>query len=60
MADDVEDSSLMRRGQPCTHLKFGVDYAVNTSSFMYFSPLARLADFVDNPLLQSKLMRIFI
>jgi geranylgeranyl pyrophosphate synthase len=46
MIDDIEDDSLKRRGQPCIHLKYGVDYACNTSNFIYFLPMNRLDDFI--------------
>ncbi|MFA6329600.1 MAG: polyprenyl synthetase family protein [Candidatus Micrarchaeia archaeon] len=36
MVDDVEDSSDMRRGRPCTHIKYGVDVAVNAGNAMYY------------------------
>ncbi len=36
MVDDVEDSSDMRRGSPCTHIKYGVDVAVNAGNAMYY------------------------
>jgi geranylgeranyl diphosphate synthase type I len=36
MVDDVEDSSELRRGKPCTHKLFGVDVAINAGNFMYF------------------------
>ena len=39
MVDDVEDDGDLRRDKPCTHKIFGVDIAVNASSFMYFLPL---------------------
>jgi geranylgeranyl pyrophosphate synthase len=38
--------SLKRRGEPCSHIKFGVDVAVNTGNFMYFSPMARIHEFI--------------
>ncbi|ODV83115.1 hypothetical protein CANARDRAFT_203716 [[Candida] arabinofermentans NRRL YB-2248] len=34
--DDIEDSSNLRRGKPCSHLIFGVPQAINTSNYMYF------------------------
>lgn len=40
VADDVEDSSELRRGKPCIHKLYGVDVAVNLSSAMYFFPFA--------------------
>lgn len=42
IVDDIEDRSEMRRGQPCSHLKFGVDVAVNAGNFMYFLPALSL------------------
>jgi len=36
MVDDVEDNSDMRRGRPCTHIKYGVDVAVNAGNAMYY------------------------
>lgn len=36
IVDDLEDGSLMRRGDKCIHLKYGQDIAVNTGTFMYF------------------------
>ena len=38
MADDVEDSSALRRGKPCTHVLFGADIAINAAESMYFIP----------------------
>jgi geranylgeranyl pyrophosphate synthase/intein/homing endonuclease len=42
MQDDVEDDSQARRGQSCTHHKFGVDTAVNTGTIMFFWPMAKV------------------
>jgi len=36
MVDDIEDNSDMRRGKPCTHIKYGVDVAVNAGNAMYY------------------------
>jgi geranylgeranyl pyrophosphate synthase len=44
MQDDVEDDSAARRGQPCTHHKFGVDTAVNTGTIMFFWPMAKILE----------------
>ena len=43
IADDIEDSSEMRRGKPCTYKIFGVDIAINLSQAMYFLPLIVLS-----------------
>jgi geranylgeranyl diphosphate synthase type I len=39
MVDDLEDSSELRRGKPCTYRIFGIDIAVNAGNAMYFLPL---------------------
>ena len=44
IADDIEDSSEMRRGKPCTYKIFGVDVAINLSQVMYFLPLIVLSE----------------
>ena len=46
IVDDLEDSSLMRRGDKCIHLKFGVDYAINSGTLMYYAPISHLATYV--------------
>ena len=42
MIDDIEDDSKIRRGKPCTHIKYGIDIAVNAGNFMYYVPLLPL------------------
>ncbi|MBS7624648.1 MAG: polyprenyl synthetase family protein [Candidatus Bathyarchaeia archaeon] len=44
IADDIEDSSEMRRGKPCTYKIFGVDVAINLSQSMYFLPMIVLSE----------------
>jgi len=44
IADDIEDSSEMRRGKPCTYRIYGLDIAVNLSQAMYFLPMIVLSD----------------
>lgn len=39
MVDDVEDSSELRRGKPCTYITFGQDIAINAGNAMYYIPL---------------------
>lgn len=34
--DDVEDSSLLRRGSPTAHTVFGIPHTINTSGYVYF------------------------
>jgi len=42
MIDDVEDSSEIRRGKPCTYKLFGIDIAINAGNAMYYLPLLTL------------------
>ncbi|MBS7604711.1 MAG: polyprenyl synthetase family protein [Candidatus Bathyarchaeia archaeon] len=44
IADDIEDSSEMRRGKPCTYKIYGLDIAINLSQAMYFLPIIVLSD----------------
>jgi len=59
MVDDLEDKSLMRRGQPCTYLKFGEDYAVNTGTLMYYAPVAKIDSFIRDDKIKLQLHRIY-
>ena len=31
----------MRRGQPCTYLKYGQDLSINAGNFLYFYPFTK-------------------
>ena len=42
--DDIEDSSDLRRGKPCTHKLCGIDIAVNAGNTMYYLPLLPLME----------------
>jgi geranylgeranyl diphosphate synthase type I len=44
IVDDLEDSSELRRGKPCTYRIFGVDVAVNVGNAMYYLPLLPLME----------------
>ena len=44
VVDDIEDSSEIRRGKPCTYKIFGIDIAVNAGNAMYFLPLVPLME----------------
>ena len=55
IVDDVEDGSVMRRGGPCTYIKYGMDYSVNAGNFMYFAPLIKIKEFVKNEKIIEKL-----
>ena len=57
--DDLEDSSLMRRGDKCIHIKYGVDYSVNTGTLMYYAPMNKLSEFVADRDIQNEICRIY-
>jgi geranylgeranyl diphosphate synthase type I len=40
--DDIEDSSEMRRGKPCSYKIYGSDVAINVGNAMYYLPLLPL------------------
>jgi geranylgeranyl diphosphate synthase, type I len=40
--DDIEDSSELRRGKPCTYKIYQIDIAVNAGNAMYYLPLLPL------------------
>jgi geranylgeranyl diphosphate synthase, type I len=42
VVDDIEDSSELRRGKPCTYKIYGVDIALNVGNAMYYLPLLPL------------------
>jgi geranylgeranyl diphosphate synthase type I len=42
VVDDIEDSSELRRGKPCTYKLFQLDIAVNAGNAMYYLPLLPL------------------
>lgn len=44
MIDDIEDSSELRRGKPCTYRIYGLDIAVNAGNAMYYLPLLPLME----------------
>ncbi|MCB0403171.1 MAG: polyprenyl synthetase family protein [Bdellovibrionales bacterium] len=42
--DDIQDGSLMRRGQPTLHRSLGVPLAINTGNWLYFRPLEQVRE----------------
>jgi geranylgeranyl pyrophosphate synthase len=48
--DDIEDNSLLRRGEECLHLKYGLDVALNAGNTLYFLPSVELFNhkYLDN------------
>ncbi|CAN9232035.1 hypothetical protein CUC08_Gglean001555 [Alternaria sp. MG1] len=54
LVDDVEDSSLLRRGIPVAHSIFGTPQTINSANYVYFRALSLLLS-MNNP----KLIEIF-
>ncbi|KAL6151696.1 geranylgeranyl pyrophosphate synthetase [Exserohilum turcicum] len=54
LVDDVEDSSLLRRGIPVAHAIFGTPQTINSANYVYFRALALLLS-MNNP----RLIEIF-
>ena len=41
LIDDIEDSSVVRRGKPVAHLIYGVAYTINSANYVYFLELQK-------------------
>lgn len=46
--DDIEDNSVLRRGQPCAHLIYGIPQTINSANYIYFEALHDILQF-QNP-----------
>ncbi len=58
MIDDIEDSSELRRGKPCTYRLFGLDIAINVANEMFYLPLLPLIKNRDK-LSKDKIIQIY-
>jgi len=58
MIDDIEDSSELRRGKPCTYRLFGLDIAINVANEMFYLPLLPLIK-NRNRLSEDKIIKIY-
>ena len=47
--DDIEDGSEERRGKPAVHIKYGLDQALNSGSFLYMLSLACINSWEASP-----------
>ncbi|KAG0249476.1 geranylgeranyl pyrophosphate synthetase, partial [Mortierella polycephala] len=54
LIDDIEDDSVLRRGEPVAHKIFGVPATINCANYVYFLALAELSK-IPNP----KMLPIF-
>lgn len=67
LIDDIEDGLLLRRGQPCAHVKFGTPLTINLGNLMYFMALQKamkLLEYAESDsersLLQSEICSILV
>jgi len=60
--DDIEDSSDLRRGKPCTYKIYGLDIAINAGNAIYYLPLLPLTLHKDKISLEKlcKLYEIYV
>jgi geranylgeranyl diphosphate synthase type I len=58
MIDDIEDSSELRRGKPCTYRLFGLDIAINVANEMFYLPLLPLIK-NRNKIPKEKIIKIY-
>lgn len=56
--DDIEDSSVERRGAPCAHISYGVDAAINSAAWLYFHAQTCIAKYEAAPGLKARLFSI--
>lgn len=57
--DDVEDKSDQRRNQPCIHLKFGEDIAINAGISLLYFPIYKIIKEIDDTILRLNLAEAY-
>jgi geranylgeranyl pyrophosphate synthase len=57
--DDVEDKSEFRRNQPCVHLKFGEDIAINAGVTLLYLPIYKITKEIDDLNLKNKITEAY-
>lgn len=60
IVDDLEDSSLTRRGKPTLHLIYGVDIAMNAGNTLYYWPIHLLENYKLSTEIKLKLYQTYI
>ena len=45
--DDIEDNSLLRRNQPCAHIKYGIPLSINSGYYSLFKSLYEIQNNFD-------------
>ncbi|KUL89338.1 hypothetical protein ZTR_03640 [Talaromyces verruculosus] len=53
MLDDIEDSSLLRRGRPATHTVFGVGQTINSANFLLLQAADQVRQLDDSQCLDT-------
>ena len=44
LIDDIQDNSVLRRGNPCAHKIYGVASTINSANYVYFIGLEKILD----------------
>jgi len=59
VVDDIEDESLVRRGEPALHRKYGLPIALNAGNWLYFWPWWRVREVTSSdPQLELEIYRL--
>lgn len=58
--DDIEDNSELRRGKPAAHIRFGLDTALNTGSWLYFKSLSSISNLPAAPEIKNDIYHVAI
>ena len=48
LVDDIQDNSVLRRGNPCAHKIYGVASTINSANYVYFIGLEKILE-LNNP-----------
>lgn len=59
VVDDIEDESVLRRGQPTMHRRFGLARALNSGNWLYFFPLEQVRRWGLSPEHENEIYRMF-
>jgi geranylgeranyl pyrophosphate synthase len=57
--DDIEDESVLRRGEPTLHRAYGLAPALNAGNWLYFYPLHSVRDWQLSPAQEVQVYRLF-
>jgi geranylgeranyl pyrophosphate synthase len=57
--DDVEDKSEQRRNEPCVHIKYGEDIALNAGITMLYLPIYKMMKEIPDKIKKSDLAEVY-